>query len=186
MVICPTCGSNLSRGITKSHLKTKKHLEALKKKNIKPSDDPALKGISEKVSKPRKVQARQDSNLEARVALLERQMSEIIASIRSIQQGLRGERKMVKPNKIRIKSNEILSAIDTCVRSMRGGSGEHRWVDIDDVLGVLNATSEPGKSIVFEIIQELFDKDKIALGEGGNPKYPLVFRNKKFSRIAKR
>lgn len=186
-VKCPICGSELTN-FTKGHIDTKKHQAALKKKDISPSEDPALKLLKKK-TQTQPVKKQITKGIEARVVKLEtivNQIKENQGIILKILDSLNIKKinvlkkKSLKPTK-KLKIEDIRSAIAKCVQNNKN---ESLWVKLDDVISILKLNREDDRIALNKSLILMFNKNIIDLAEGGDPKYSLKYQNREYGMIA--
>ena len=191
---CPVCGSEL-KAMTKNHLGTKRHREALQKKGISPKDDPALKYLSTgkkpsraKTQINRKKEFSQLSEIEKRLINVERiieelkqQQNMILSFLKQFNFQTEQKSRLSKKPKIKLEEKDILTAINIC---MQNNNYESRWVLLDDVISVLKLNQEEDRKNLYNLLIKMFNKNKIDLAEGGDPKYPLIYQNRVYGTVA--
>lgn len=178
-ITCPVCKSQLQR-MTKSHIDTKRHSNALQKAGIDTLKDPALDLITtvqKKKSKNKIIEQIEHklSNLENVVYQLQLQQEQIFNYL-----NLKSDK--IKKKKVRdIKPEEILGAINKCVQNVQRQS---RWVKINDVISLLKIYREEDLDNLNKILINMFNKNMIDLAEGGDPKYPIIYQNRIYGMVA--
>ncbi|KKN04023.1 hypothetical protein LCGC14_1101700 [marine sediment metagenome] len=178
-ITCPVCKSQLLK-MTKKHIGSKKHTDALRNAKIHASRDPALDLIKKVQKKPSKKNNFDQiiyrlSNLEKIVYQLQKQQEQISNYINL-------KREVIKNKKIKdIKPKEILGAINRCVKSNQNQS---RWVKINDVISLLKLYREQDLNGLNKILISMFNKNLIDLAEGGDPKYPVIYQNRIYGMVA--
>jgi len=172
--------------MTKAHITTATHQKNLQKKGISPDSDPTLQLIEP--PKPKKQAESKKDDITQRLEKLEALYQELSQQVTQISQILNtsGNKKLLEQKTetqhVNYDRNSVLSAIAVCLKSKVVGE---RWVSIDDVIGVLKASSNEARHTLYQIIEEMFSKDVIDLAEGGDQKYPIRIGNRKFGMIAK-
>lgn len=186
-VKCPVCGSQL-QSVTKKHIDSKKHQEALKKKGIPESQDPTLEILDKKSQKKevkKHITGEIDErvvNLEKTVNLLKENQEMILKMLESInlKESNYMNKTSLKP-KYKLKIEDIQSAINRCVQN---NNNKSLWVKIDDVISILKLNREEDRNNFDKIVIKMFNKNIVDLAEGGDPKYPLNYQNREYGMVA--
>nr|MDO8113625.1 hypothetical protein [Candidatus Sigynarchaeota archaeon] len=191
MITCPVCKIEY-KVFRKEHLTSKDHLANLKRQGLTPENDPAKimleemaksKSVPEKKEKKKNKSAEPDADLIRRIERLESAVQSLSETMERVLQHLKLGTIAAHndDHPVIFTDNNVISAIMTCLKAR--GTGE-RWVALDDVVGVLKASSAPTRDSLYRVIEDMFYKDRIDLAEGGNPKYPLRIRGSNFGLIA--
>jgi len=195
MTTCPICKSEL-KSITKKHLDSKGHKDALTKAGIAPAHDPTLEVIK-KHATPKKSKGSQTkprlipnkfnlipnnvnerlNNLESIVGSLQKQQNEIIYKLENLYKKF--DVKVSKGVERQLKEEDVFQVIKICVQN-----NVSRWIKIDDIISVLKLNQEQDRRALNKLLVKMFNNNLIDLAEGGDPKYPLIYQNKKFGMIA--
>ncbi len=177
-VTCPVCKRQLSR-INVNHLRSKDHVAALKKAGILPSKDPTLqlqKTTAEKKTSDSNIKR---ANLEKIVQALQMQQIEILQKLEFLYKEL--EISFHPEVKRKLVEDDIILAINKCVQN---SENESRWITINDIVSVLKLNREEDRTTLNKLLVEMFNKNRIDLAEGGEPKYPLIYQSRIFGMVA--
>ncbi|MEJ2249367.1 MAG: hypothetical protein P8Y97_06875 [Candidatus Lokiarchaeota archaeon] len=187
-VKCPTCGK-LLKVINRNHIDSKKHQNALKKKGLSETNDPVLKFISKKSTRRQKSSSKMTLNkliervdkIEFLIRDLKNNQDLIFKSLEKIG-GSDSEIFMKKSQQLRkkIAKEDIKNAIAKCIQNNNNRS---LWVKIDDVISILRLNREEDRDYFNRILVKMFNHNMIDLAEGGDPKNPVIYRNRQYGMI---
>lgn len=177
-IICPVCKKQLSR-INPQHLGSKNHIAALEKAGIHPSEDPALK-LQKTIGKKKISDSNiRLANLEKMVQVLQKQQNEILRKLEFLYENL--EVSFHSEVKRQLGEDDIILAINKCVQN---SENESRWITLNEIISVLKLNREEDRITLNKLLVEMFNKNRIDLAEGGEPKYPLIYQNRIFGMVA--
>ncbi len=117
--------------------------------------------------------------MEKAVQTLQKQQNVILQKLEFLYENLEVD---FRPEvKRKLREDDIILAINKCVQN---SENESRWITLNEIVSVLKLNREEDRTTLNKLLVEMFNKNRIDLAEGGEPKYPLIYQNRIFGMVA--